>query len=33
MDFGVNKTPVYVIKQGAFGGTSFGDIYSSFNGK
>ena len=29
MDFGVNKTPVVVIKGGAFGGTYFRDIYSS----
>ena len=33
MDFGANKTPVQVIKEGAFGGTYFRDIYSSVNGK
>ena len=33
MDFGVNKTPVEVIKEGAFGGTYFRDIYSGVNGK
>ena len=33
MDFCANKTPVEVIKEGAFGGTYFGDIYSSANGK
>ena len=33
MDFGANKTPVEVIKEGAFGGTSFRDIYSSVNSK
>ena len=26
MDFGANKTPVEVIKEGAFGGTYFRDI-------
>ena len=31
--FGANKTPVELIKEGAFGGTYFGDIYSFFNGK
>ena len=31
MDFGVNKTPIKVIKEGAFGGTYF--IYSGVNGK
>ena len=31
--FGANKTPVEVIKKGAFGGTYFRDIYSSINGK
>ena len=29
MDFDTNKTPVEIIKEGAFGGTYFGDIYSS----
>ena len=33
MDFGVNKTPVKVIKENAFGETYFRDIYSSVNGK
>ena len=32
MDFGANKTPVEVIKEGAFGGTYFRDIYSGLNG-
>ena len=33
MDFGVNKTPVEVIKEGAFRGTYLRDIYSGVNGK
>ena len=33
MDFGANKTPVEIIKEGEFGGTYFRDIYSSVNGK
>ena len=33
MDFGANKTPVEIIKEGAFGGTYFRDIYSGINGK
>ena len=33
MSFGPNKTPVEVIRQGAFGGTYFRDIYSSVTGK
>ena len=33
MDFGANKTPVEVIKESAFGGTYFRDIYFSVNGK
>ena len=33
MDFGANKTPVEIIKKGAFGGTYFRDIYSGVNGK
>ena len=33
MDFGTNKAPVEVIKEGAFGGTYFRDIYSNINGK
>ena len=33
MDFGANKTPVEVIREGAFGGTYFRDIYSGVTGK
>ena len=33
MDFDTNKRPVEVIKEGAFGGTYFRDIYSCINGK
>ena len=33
MDFSPNKTPVQIIKEGAFGGTYFGDIYSNINKK
>ena len=33
MDFGTNKTPIEVIKEGSFGGTYFRDIYSSVNDK
>ena len=33
MDFGANKTPIEVIKEGAFRGTYFRDIYSSITGK
>ena len=33
MDFGANKMPVEVIREGAFGGTYFTDIYSSVTGK
>ena len=33
MDFGANKTRVEVIKEGAFRGTYFRDIYSDVNGK
>ena len=33
MDFSINKTPVEIIKEGAFGGTYFKDIYSGVNGK
>ena len=29
MDFGANKTLVEIIKEGAFGGTYFRDIYSN----
>ena len=31
MDFGANKTPVEIIREGALGGTYFRDIYSSVN--
>ena len=31
--FGVNKSPIEVISEGAFGGTYFRDIYSGVNGK
>ena len=33
MDFCANKTPVEVLREGAFGGTYFRDIYSSVNRK
>ena len=33
MDFGLNKPTVQVIKEKAFGGTYFGDIYSGVNYK
>ena len=33
MDFGANKTPVEVIKEGIFGGAYFRDIYSGVNGQ
>ena len=33
MDFGTNKTPVEIIREGAFGGIDFRDIYSSVTGK
>ena len=33
MNFGANKTPVEGIKEGAFGGTYFRDIYSGTNDK
>ena len=33
MDFGTNKTPVEIIKEGAFEGTYFRDVYSGINGK
>ena len=33
MDFGANKASVEVIKEGAFGGTYFRDIYSGVTGK
>ena len=28
MEFNPNKTPIEIIKEGAFGGTYFRDIYS-----
>ena len=33
IDCGANETPVEVIKEGAFGGTYFRDIYSGVNVK
>ena len=35
MNFSPNKTPIEIIKEGAFGGTYFRDIYSKLikNGK
>ena len=33
MEFGANKTPVELIREGAFGGTYFRDIYSNVNDK
>ena len=33
MDFRPNKTPVQIIKEGAFGGTYFKNIYSGINEK
>ena len=33
MDFSPNKTPTEIIKEGAFGGTYFRDIYSNVTGK
>ena len=33
MDFSPNKTPIEIIKEGAFGGTYFRDIYSNVTGK
>ena len=33
MDFGANKTPVEIIKEGSFGGSYFRGIYSGINGK
>ena len=33
MEFGAKKTAIEVIKEGAFGGTYFRDIYSGINGK
>ena len=31
MDFSPNKTPIQIIKEGAFGGTYFRDVYSNIN--
>ena len=33
MNFSPNKTPFEVIREGAFGGTCFRDIYSGISGK
>ena len=33
MDFSPNKTPFQIIKEGAFGGTYFREIYSNINKK
>ena len=33
MDFGANKTPIEVIKEGTFRGTYFTEIYSGVTGK
>ena len=33
MDFSTNKTPIEVIREGAFGGIYFRSIYSGVNGK
>ena len=33
MNFNPNKTPFEIIKEGAFGGTNFRDIYSGINEK
>ena len=33
MDFGTNNTSIEVIREGAFGGTYFRDIYSGINEK
>ena len=33
MNFGAKKTPVEIIKEGAFDGTYFRDIYSGINNK
>ena len=33
MYFGANKTPVEIIREGAFGGTFFKDIYSGVKGR
>ena len=33
MDFSPNKTPIEIIKECAFGGTYFRDVYSNINKK
>ena len=33
MDFSPNKTPIGIVKEGAFGGTYFRNIYSNINKK
>ena len=33
MDFGTNKTPVEIMKEGSFGGTYFRNIYSGVSNK
>ena len=33
MDFGTNKTPIEITKEGSFDGTYFRDIYSGVNDK
>ena len=33
MDFSQNKTPIEIIKEGAFGGTYFRDVYANINKK
>ena len=33
LNFAPNKTPIEIIKEGAFGGTYFRDIYSYVNNK
>ena len=33
MNISQNKTPTVLIREGAFGGTYFRDIYSDINGK
>ena len=33
MDFSPNKTPILIMKEGAFGGTYFTDVYCNINKK
>ena len=33
MNFSPNKTPIEIIKEGAFGGTYYTDVYSGINEK